>query len=354
MLKLIRFAVALIALASACAAADPPIWALTEVYSNASGSVQFVVHATGDSGQQFLQGYSLVAYDRHGQIVNTYAFPNDLPRDSRRRSFLVATQGFADLHVLEPDYIVPNGFFSIAGGAVSVAGHTYWYLALPTDGVQAYWQDPDTFWWYLVAVATNFAGQRYSFGAEGTPVPPAIVPPATPPPQPPSPPQVSAPTAVAPVVEFHHAAWDHYFITMNAVEIEKLDNGSIGGWMRTGLQFNAYVAPGPGTSPVCRFLSTTFSPKSSHFYTPFPVECSQVQANRDWLLESAAAFNVVVPVGGACPSGLIPVRRAYNDGRGGAPNHRYTSDLATWTQMLASGWVPEGLGEAAIEMCVPP
>ena len=31
---------------------------------------------------------------------------------------------------------------------------------------------------------------------------------------------------------------------------------------------------------------------------------------------------------GACPAGNIPVYRVYNNGQGGAPNHRFTTDEA--------------------------
>ncbi len=144
------------------AAAASPVWGLNEVYSNADGSVQFVVHSTGYPGQQHLGGLTLVASGQ--DTTHTFVFPSDLPGDSRGRSFLIATQGFADLNVLQPDYVVPNGFFPTSGGTISVAGHSYPY-GVPTDGAQAYWLDPDFADWYGPAVATNFAGERYAVTA---------------------------------------------------------------------------------------------------------------------------------------------------------------------------------------------
>ena len=74
----------------------------------------------------------------------------------------------------------------------------------------------------------------------------------------------------------------------------------------------------------------------------------------NWLLESIAAFNIAVPAGdGSCVAGLTAVYRLYNNGQGGAPNHRYTTDLAVRAQMISQGWVPEGLGPNAVEMCSP-
>lgn len=156
------------------------------------------------------------------------------------------------------------------------------------------------------------------------------------------------------VIEYYYAAFDHYFITASPDEIARLDGGAIAGWTRTGIQFKTYAANASGTSPVCRFFSTAFAPRSSHFYTPFASECSAVQTNPNWLLETSAAFYVALPTGnGSCATGSTPVFRLYNNGRGGAPNHRYTTDVTARAQMIEQGWVPEGLGPDAVEMCSP-
>ena len=162
------------------------------------------------------------------------------------------------------------------------------------------------------------------------------------------------PTSV-PLIEYFHAGFGHYFITSIPDEISKLDNGTFAGWARTGLQFNAYAAPSANSVPVCRFFSAAFAPKSSHFYTPFASECATMQADSAWTLESSDAFDIAVPAAdGSCAAGLAPVYRLYNNGQGGVPNHRYTTDLTVRAQMIAQGWVPEGLGPNAVEMCSPP
>jgi len=162
-------------------------------------------------------------------------------------------------------------------------------------------------------------------------------------------------TATVSVIEYYHAAFDHYFITAIPEEISLLDKGVFSGWTRTGLQFKAYAAGAIGTSPVCRFFTTAFGPKSSNFHTPFAAECAAVQANPDWLLESGAAFYIALPAGdGSCATGLTPVYRLYNNGQGGAPNHRYTTDVTARAQMIARAWTPEGLGAEVVEMCSPP
>jgi len=168
----------------------------------------------------------------------------------------------------------------------------------------------------------------------------------TPPPPPPS--------ATANVVEYYHAAFDHYFVTAIADEITKLDNGTFAGWARTGRQFKIYPGTASGVSAVCRFFSTAFGAKSSHFYTANPAECTTVKANPNWQFE-AEVFNTPVPTfDGSCPSGTIPVYRMYNNGMSGAPNHRFTTDLNVRAQMLALGWIAEGNGTIGVTMCSPP
>ena len=162
-----------------------------------------------------------------------------------------------------------------------------------------------------------------------------------------------APAAKVAAIEYHHAAFDHYFITAIPDEIAKLDSGVFAGWTRTGGSFNVYAADQVGAMPVCRFFSTTFAPKSSHFYTPDPRECAIVRANANWQLEGLV-FNIPVPAAdGACPANTAPVYRLYNNGVGAAPNHRYTTSLATRATMIAAGWIPEGYGPDAVGMCAP-
>jgi photosystem II stability/assembly factor-like uncharacterized protein len=163
-----------------------------------------------------------------------------------------------------------------------------------------------------------------------------------------------SPSGTMPVIEYYYAAFDHYFITANPDEISGLDHGAYPGWVRTGLQFNAYAAPNVNSAPVCRFFSVAFAPKSSHFHTPFATECAIRRADPAWTLESADAFDIAVPAAdGSCAAGSTPVYRLYNNGQGGAPSHRYTTDVTVRAQMIGQGWVPEGLGPNAVEMCSP-
>ena len=166
--------------------------------------------------------------------------------------------------------------------------------------------------------------------------------------------EVSPFPATVPLVEYFHAAFGHYFITSIPDEISKLDNGTFVGWVRTGFQFNASAAPNENSQPVCRFFSAAFAPKSSHFYTLSPAECETRRADPNWSLESAAAFYIGVPASdGSCPADFAPVYRLFNNGQGGAPNHRFTTDFNARAQTIAQGWAPEGLGPDGVAMCAP-
>jgi mono/diheme cytochrome c family protein len=157
-----------------------------------------------------------------------------------------------------------------------------------------------------------------------------------------------------PAIEYYYAAWNMYFVTAIPAEIAALDSGTFAGWQRTGYQFNVYAsADAPAFAlPVYRFFSTAFAPKSSHFYTASTLEYNALVVNPDWQLEGQV-FNVPLPANdGSCAAGAIPVYRLFNNGIGGAPNHRFTTDPNVRLQMIGLGWTPEGTG-VGVGFCSP-
>src|SRR5262249_18441638 len=141
-------------------------------------------------------------------------------------------------------------------------------------------------------------------------------------------------------------------ITAIADEINKLDAGVFVGWARTGQAFNVYSAAGAGLVSVCRFFTIAFPPTSSHFYAPRGLGCEGTFANKDWQFEGDVFYSPLPDAGGTCPTGTVPVYRLYNNGQGGAPNHRLTTSLAIRAQMLANGYIAEGAG-IGVGMCSP-
>ncbi len=155
-------------------------------------------------------------------------------------------------------------------------------------------------------------------------------------------------------VEYYYANWNFYFVTAFPDEIAALDGGAFGGaWKRTGQTFDVWTGPTNGALPTCRFFSTTFAPKSSHFYTPYAAECAALEAGTGWQFEAIAFYVLLPDANGNCPAGTDVLYRLYNNGMGGAPNHRFIRSAAQFNQMRAAGWIFEGNGLTGAYACVP-
>jgi hypothetical protein len=157
-----------------------------------------------------------------------------------------------------------------------------------------------------------------------------------------------------PAVEYHHAGFDHYFVTSLTDELTKLDEGTFTGWARTGLSFNVAAPGAAGTNPVCRLFSASFAPKSSHFYSSDPAECELRKADPHWQFEGNVFSLGTTDAGGGCAAGTTALYRLYNNGQGGVPNHRYTTSATARQAMIDAGWIPEGAGALGVIGCVSP
>ena len=168
--------------------ADFHKWEITELFSSADGSIQYIELFTVADGQELLNTSPDVAQlsstSTDGLTTNLMAtFPNDLPSDlTADRNFLIATSGFAGLAgAVTPDYIMPDGFLFIEGGTVDFADifspvNTVIYGALPIDGTLSLNVDLNT---SAISTGTNsptnFAGASGSIDASAVvPVPPAV------------------------------------------------------------------------------------------------------------------------------------------------------------------------------------
>jgi hypothetical protein len=126
---------------------------ITEVYSDASGNVQYVVLQANAGSQQFLAGHKITT--AQGTSTRSFTFPANLPGDTAGRKFLIATQAFADLGLVTPDYVVPNGFLFLTNATVNYAGVSQLsYGSLPADGIHAV----DALGNVVKTAPTNFAG----------------------------------------------------------------------------------------------------------------------------------------------------------------------------------------------------
>jgi hypothetical protein len=158
-----------LSLAAGHALALPGNFAIDQVYSSADGSVQFIVirdHGSTDCDAQENRWAGQLLIATGPAPARTFVFPTDLPtcKTSGKR-MLIATQGFAGLGLVTPDFVIPNGFLQIPQGHVNFADVSFIsYTALPDDGVHAI----DGLGHVVGNLATNLAGASASV-VPGTP-----------------------------------------------------------------------------------------------------------------------------------------------------------------------------------------
>src|SRR4051812_18971366 len=105
------------------AAANFHTFRIQELYSNADGTIQYVVLQESQlmSGEHVWEGHDLTSTRKDGRAT-VLTFANNLASaDTAHRYALVATKGFSALGLVTPDYIMPDGFLPIGGGDVNFA-----------------------------------------------------------------------------------------------------------------------------------------------------------------------------------------------------------------------------------------
>ncbi len=172
----------------------------------------------------------------------------------------------------------------------------------------------------------------------------------------------SPPSNIKMMVEYVYVPLNYFFITSRDDDKATLD--AITGFQRTGLSFPVYATQTGSSKAISRFYFDKVAvngSRGSHFYTlldadktalkalnPTNAQTPRLPYNEG--IDSWAFLPVVAGVGGSCASGQMPVYRLF---RGGVrfpddPNHRFTSDVATYNAFVALGWDGEG-----VNFCVP-
>ena len=134
MIRAFRACTAMILLLAASVAfASCHLFEIEQVFSNADGTVQFVVLHESDStsGENLWAGWKLTftdASDPSGYgmppATRSFTFPSNLPSAATAgRRVLVATPGFAALGLVTPDFTMPTGFLAVSGGTLNYAGN---------------------------------------------------------------------------------------------------------------------------------------------------------------------------------------------------------------------------------------
>src|SRR5436309_315206 len=110
------------------------LWNIREIYTDGSGSYQFIEFFTSQSSQQFVGGQQVQVSNIGGTQTHTFTIPSNLPGDTFNHAFLIATSAASAAGAPTPDYILPDNFLFAAGGTISFFGANRGaYSAMPTD-----------------------------------------------------------------------------------------------------------------------------------------------------------------------------------------------------------------------------
>jgi hypothetical protein len=322
-------------------------WEVGEIYSTPDGAVQFVMLGFNGTTAELpvLAGQTLVASD--GKTERRFTFESNVTHyfsdhgldtgpcdgfmeDGCWSYVLVATQRFADLNLVKPDFVVPNGFLFLSNASVRLGVSESRYESLPADGENGFWWDTGQ---ALRALAINNAGESYVFNNASEFY-------------------GFMPGSINPIVEYYNGQGD-YFLTAYPTEITFLDSGFYRDWQRTGYTipgwtspFSVGAAPPPNLISVCRLWLG-----NSHFYSISESECASVARYPGSFFESHAAFFATLPNTdtGACPEDQARVYRLWDPHGSG---HRFTTQTLVRDEMLARGYLSEGYGPDRVAMCV--
>jgi hypothetical protein len=143
-------------------------------------------------------------------------------------------------------------------------------------------------------------------------------------------------------IEYYYADFNSYFVTAQPDEIVKLDNGVFAGWARTGLRFKVNTYRHAGQSHRLPFLQCGIRAEECTLLYAISYRMRRTEDQSAWIFEGEVFAVPGSGADGSCEAGTVPVYRLYNNGEGGAPNHRYTMDGAVRDVMIAAWVDPRG------------
>ena len=114
------------------------LYRINEIYSDAGGTLQFVELTVGNSNGQNLWNGVTITTTRNG-VTHSFTFTGNLPSaTTANTAVLIATQGFAAVAKVTPNFVVPDGFLFPEGGTLNFGGvDMVSYGPLPTNGVNS-------------------------------------------------------------------------------------------------------------------------------------------------------------------------------------------------------------------------
>ena len=129
-------------------------WQISEIYSNADGTVQYIELFTASNNQQFTIGTTIRA--SQGASSNDFVFPSNTSAPTGGHHLLLATADFASLPgSVTPDFTLADGFLFAPDGLVDYMGaNRLPYDCLPSDGISSIHCDANN---GIVCTATSIA-----------------------------------------------------------------------------------------------------------------------------------------------------------------------------------------------------
>ena len=148
------------------------LWEISEIYSNADGTVQYVELFTASNSQQFTTNRVIRA--SQGASNNEFIFPTLTPLPTGGHFLLLATSGFSNLPgSVTADFTLDDGFLFTPDGVVDFVGaNSLTYADLPTDGIMSLHCDANNGSSCTATSVgdnspTNYAGETGSIDAGG-------------------------------------------------------------------------------------------------------------------------------------------------------------------------------------------
>ncbi|HEY0454983.1 MAG TPA: PEP-CTERM sorting domain-containing protein [Verrucomicrobiae bacterium] len=131
------------------------LWTIREIYSDSSGSLQFIELFCGSGGQTFIGGQQISVTS--GGSSKNFTIPSNLGSDTLNHALLFGTAGIHAAGAPTPDFTIPSNFLTPGGnGSISFFGlNSGSYTTLPNDGTHSLtWGTSTT----AINSPQNFAG----------------------------------------------------------------------------------------------------------------------------------------------------------------------------------------------------
>jgi len=113
------------------------LWQIREIYTDGTGTKQYIEMFCPSSSQTFVSGQSIKVSS--GGTTNTFTLNHGLSGDSLNHPLLFGTPLTTNSGGPPVDYILPTNFLFASGGSISFFGaNSGTYTALPTNGSSSY------------------------------------------------------------------------------------------------------------------------------------------------------------------------------------------------------------------------